>query len=162
MSRTPKYATERQYRPYIDIIKKDLGIYGMPIIFNFRHFTKYVGCAFYDHLTSYGEVSIDNRCTRKRTITILMHELRHVQQFYTKRLDKWYNGYGYWEGVRYKVTNSRNQFIASYNEFPWEIDAVNYEREAIRLFPELFTSKLYIGSIGNIKFYKDSIDYDKG
>lgn len=172
MGRKPKYATQRTYQPYIDAIMEDLGLTGK-VYLDF-HFKKIVSRGGSANLFSsgYGVVNIANYGPKRWTIEALMHELRHIYQFYIGRLSESdvrrevskrgkinYVGGRRWDGVWYKSQKlKKGSGTPEYYALPWEQDAREYEKELYRLFPGLNvqnkSARVLIGKVGNVTFYK--------
>lgn len=155
MGRKPKYATLSVYQPYIDIICKDLGIPSLKqlcIVVKFNN--KYVyqtGEAYYDKQFNHGYIEVYKKASKAETLRILLHELKHIQQYYTGKLKL---GKGYtdlWEDQPIISFKKRDM------DTPWEIEAFSYEDELYRLFPGLKLPDMreYIGSNNHgSKFYR--------
>jgi hypothetical protein len=172
-----KYATLTKYQPYIDVIMNDLGLTGkVHIDWNFGKWRSYGGSAVlytvvYPDGLRHGDVQIDNGGEHAWTLTTLMHELKHIQQYYmdrltpskcTMKLNK--RGTKYirtwstvWEGIEQPIYGcSRSAKLNNkYLSQPWEVEAYDYQKEVARLFPnnKLQERKL-IGVVGRVKFYK--------
>ena len=66
----------------------------------------------------YFEIDINNKQPLQEIIATLFHEMKHVEQTATGRLDQ-----TIWEGVSYKDT--------PYDDRPWEKEAYNFESRCI-------------------------------
>jgi hypothetical protein len=66
----------------------------------------------------YFEIDINKRQPLQEIIATLFHEMKHVEQTATGRLDQ-----TIWEGVSHKDT--------PYNDRPWEKEAYNFESRCI-------------------------------
>jgi hypothetical protein len=66
----------------------------------------------------YFEIDINNKQPLQEIIATLFHEMKHVEQTATGRLDQ-----TMWEGVSYKD--------APYDDRPWEKEAYNFESKCI-------------------------------
>lgn len=66
----------------------------------------------------YFEMEINNKQSLEEMVTTLFHEMKHVEQIITGRLDQ-----TIWEGVSHKDT--------PYEDRPWEIEAYEFESRAI-------------------------------
>ncbi len=171
-----KYSTYNNYEKYINVIMEDLGLPKDKVIIKwvFRKYKSMGGDAILYNTVGkngerYGRVRIDNRQTHKDTLKIIMHELRHIQQFYSGKLSKGNNHeiitargkvkyiFGReWDNVWYKhVKLSRSgQGSPEYYALPWEKDARFYEKDVNRLFPKNVIVKMHVGNVGKVKFYK--------
>lgn len=171
-----KYATLKQYQPYIDVIMADLGLTGkVNIVWEFGSWRTMGGDAIlYAPMANgerYGRIRMEKTAPKQWTIKSIMHELKHIQQYYEGRLGraypetkitkrgtpkivwktKWMDQAFEFYGV------SKNPRIQTkYLNQPWEVEAYAYQEEIDRLFPklELPKQKLYIGAINKTKFYK--------
>ncbi len=157
-----KYATQRKYQPYIDVIMDDLGLTGkVHIDWKFRNYKSMGGDAYlfttkFDGVR-YGEVRISNEVIHEDLILTLMHELRHIHQRLHNRLKDGPEDKMEWDGKLYSSVRLKRNGKATkeYMLQPWEVDADNYEKEVERLFPNLeIQTRQYIGAIGKTKFYK--------
>lgn len=166
-----KYATQRKYQPYIDIIMKDLGLYGkVDITFVFRSYKTFGGDAMYNKVFKTGVIRIDNAAEHQYVLETLMHEIRHIWQVYTGiRTGHFWSQYtnangefeelDCWKGKIYKVYNHavqrQHKEHKLYMNSPWEIDANRYEKKRSKLFPNnnLQQSKI-VGKVGKATFYK--------
>lgn len=175
MGRKPIYATQRKYQAYIDIIMEDLGLTGKVFIdWSFKPLRKISGNAILygntDDLMRYGEITIASRNSHRYTLLTIMHELKHIQQYYTGRLQnsdgewnkkktKWLH-FSLWDGERVRdYSNARpaqKKEFKGYLDSPWEVDARAYEDQLERLFPkaQLPEKRIFLGAIGNVKIYK--------
>lgn len=177
-----KYATLRKYQPYIDVIMDDLGLTGkVEIDFVFGSWRSKGGDArMYncglpqiENGLPRGLVRVDKCCSRLLTLEILMHELKHIQQYISGRLSinvVWEHvitkrgalksvPYRMWDGVKtqhHKLSMSKGYPNSEYLNLPWEQDARTYEKEVTRLFPnyKLPQKRKLIGVVGKVKFYK--------
>lgn len=172
MSRKAKYATLTKYQPYIDIIRKDLGLPDDLIItIKFRPFRGRAVGGYANWPNRH--IELNNQSTHEWTISALMHEFKHIQQYYTGKLDwiwitaeytkagckvrntgKWMQ---LWKGqLMTPLGASVNpQLNARYRQLPWEREAYAYQDEIRRLFPRLTVSKKLIGiSRYGTKFYR--------
>lgn len=172
MGRKPKYATLSVYQPYIDIMCDDLALpsldkLNVQVVFNHQHVYR-TGSAVYYPTTNYGELYVYKKGSKTETLKTLAHELKHIQQFYYRRLvyhntkigNKKYNVL--FDGIPGKIYKGglTNKQYNEYKNSPWEVEARAYEEQAItRLFPYgdlpmLPIRRFYIGTIGTTDFYK--------
>lgn len=170
MGRKPKYATVKNYRPYIEVIQRDLQLPdSLYINLYFGLFSSKGGDARYVN-ERYANIRITKDQGHEWTIQALLHEIKHIEQFHTKRLEhhciKKRNGkcswHYKWKGevhLQYnKYVHSDNPTLFKlYEQSPWEIEAVDYEKSLLWLFPnlELPARRIYIGqTTKGTKFYK--------
>ena len=177
MGRKPKYATLSKYQPYIDIIMDELGLTGkVKLEWVFGSWATMGGDAIlYTPISNagvrWGLVRINKTATHNYILQTIMHELKHIQQYFLNKLSPSYTvriitnrgsvkhvWKTKWMDVEYDFyTTSKNpQMTLKYMSQPWEIEAYAYQTTVKRLFPnnKLPDSKKYIGRIDNIKFYK--------
>ncbi len=173
MGRKAKYATLAKYQPYIDIIRKDLGIPDdLQITFKFRPFRGATGG--YANWPQ-RHIELSNLGNHEWTVQSLMHEYKHIQQYYQGRLDwtwipekhhrsgrrvantgKWMQ---LWNGklmTPYGASNNP-QINRRYRNLPWEKEAYTYQDQMQRLFPngELPSKRTLIGTASDgTAFYK--------
>lgn len=151
------YATLKKYQPYIDMIRRDLGI--PDSYFVDVRFTKLFTKGGYARTHS---IVIDKTGGHYWTVQALMHEFRHIWQRHTQRyVDIWRNEKQYvlWDGGEYQFYNialaKRAGDNTLYLDRPWEIDARAYEKEIERLFPNGQLKRTFVGlSSDGTKLYK--------
>jgi hypothetical protein len=171
MGRRAKYATLRKYQPYIDVIRKDLGIPDdahIEVMFvAWRSSTR--GDAIYYPGSKYGEIHVSKFYSHAETLRILLHELRHVWQYYsgmfikTHKLLSWgkktrYVSIGIWDGKEYEdYSGKANKYFNKYRSSPWEVDAREYEKELYRLFPgcKLPSNRILVAETKTMKLYRE-------
>jgi hypothetical protein len=68
-------------------------------------------------------IYVNENMKRGESLTILSHELYHLQQYHSKRLVVLENGIVNWEG------NNVDVLSVPYNDRPWEIEAFNNQRK---------------------------------
>jgi len=157
MGRRAKYATLTKYQPYIDIIRKDLGIpERLYVKFTFGKYTYHGGDSIlYGEL--YGEVRVDKRGIHQDTLKALMHEYRHIWQFYTGKLKHVKGRTWLWNGQKHRDASIRYEYD-DYMKLPWEIDARLYEQQITRLFPNyglpIITRRILIAETKTMKLYR--------
>jgi len=158
MGRRAKYATLNKYRPYIDIIRRDLNIPDAFFIqWQFKNVKRVMGESFW-----YGDsarIVISNNMSHRETLKTIAHELRHTHQRITERLVHKKGNIEIWDGKEYiKYSSTRKKEYSAYTQLPWELDACNYEEQVLHLFPKyklpIISRREYIGNIGNSKYYK--------
>lgn len=170
-----KYATLRQYQPYIDVIRKDLGIPDTMIIdfqfvtWNGPRMDVRDGDATYYH-DKYSRIRIRKTLSKNKIISVLMHELRHIWQHINGKMQRIYKvktiknrettvTMKLWDGVEYMdYSNKTRTHYNKYFQSPWEIDAREYALHQFKLFPgsKLPETRKLVGVVGKIKFYKIS------
>lgn len=169
MGRTTKYATLRQYQPYIDVIRKDLKIpKKASILIWFTNINvRRTGDAIYFPIYNYGEMHISKFQSHTDTLLILLHEFRHIWQYATgilKDVNVTIKGkdvnHCYWrhDGILYRdYSRISSKYRSEYLASPWEVDAYNYEKKLFKLFPDgelpVDTHKL-VGAVSGVKFFK--------
>lgn len=168
-----KYATLSKYRPYIEVICRDLNLPAdLFIDFKFASFNGVVG-GYAQWRDTWAVIRLHNAGGHQWTVKAIMHELKHVQQYYTKRLDWQYVPAQYddngkkryntgkwmqlWDGELYSAYRSskNNKIQKLYLQQPWEIEARVYEQEVEHLFPFYQIRRQYLGKASDgVKFYK--------
>jgi len=169
-----KYATQKQYQPYIDVIMADLGLTGLVHInLIFGQWKKMGGDAFLSpekgsNGLQYATIRLNKYGSHLWILGSLMHELRHIWQAYiglyenarlvtykNKRGNIKYKWVAKWKGKDYDFYEpSKNpQIHKEYHNLPWEIDAYAYGDQIQRLFPN-GNLRQYIGKINGVTFYK--------
>ena len=169
MGRKAKYSTLSTYQPFVDYIRRDLGIAPeVEILVKFNDMNKALrmnvaaGWAGF----SYGvyTISISRYFNHIATLQFLMHELKHIQQMLDKRLYRRFenrNGnvawHWYWLGKPVELVRPEVNHDA-YMGQEWEKEAYDYQWDTDTLFPDgkLTPIKTYIGAANNgkVKFYK--------
>lgn len=157
MGRRAKYATLSKYRPYIDIIRRDLNIPDNVIVkVTFNPLRRIGGSAWYDGVTY--RIRISKFSNHSYVIISLMHEFRHIYQRITGKYVAKSEKDVLWNNTPYKLQNvSKNKKKhQQYLNSPWEIDARNYQDQALRLFPnyQLPDTRVCVGTIGKSTYYK--------
>jgi len=71
---------------------------------------------------------------------ILTHELIHVSQKHTKKLEIKRNGHYYWNGIPYTDILPEDMTYQEYKNLPWEIDVQNRETLVLQNALELLVS----------------------
>ena len=152
-----RYATRTKYQPYIDVIMDDLNI---PRDINVKfEFTscgrRYGGRAFYNKELNWGYVKLSKYFSHIWTLSSIMHEYMHIQQYYEGRL-KGRGDSAEWMGKEMKIyAPSRKAEKDEYNNSPWEIEARAYEDEVDRLFPKgVIQNRKHVATVNGTKFYK--------
>ena len=72
---------------------------------------------------------------------ILTHELIHVSQKHTRRLEIKNNGHYYWYGIPYTKVLPEEMSYEEYRNLPWEVDVQNRETKVLNSALELAVSK---------------------
>lgn len=157
MSRRAKYATWTKYAPYIKIIRKALDIpdtVEFNVIFNSAHIYRR-GSAFYDKKTNSGDIKVYKGLSHIDTLRTLMHEIKHVQQYYTGRL-KGVGVYAEWENQPAVIYSTSGKNYKKYRNSAWEIEARAFEELVVELFPEgkILNNRQQIGKINGVTFYR--------
>lgn len=81
------------------------------------------------------KIRIGKGFSKEFTMEIIAHELRHIWQYDTGI----FTGLNTWNGVEYNRTPiTRGKVPTTYNDQPWEADAVSYSIEAVARFDHLF------------------------
>ena len=70
----------------------------------------------------------------------LTHELIHVSQKHTKKLEIKRNGHYYWNGIPYTDILPEDMSYQEYKNLPWEIDVQNRETLVLQNALELLVS----------------------
>lgn len=178
MGRKAKYATLSKYQPFIDVILKDLDLIGkVEIEFVFGSWKKKGGDAWTakEPLANgkyFSRVRIDKHASHVKTLSTIMHELRHVWQRVTETMSyghykNYTNNRGrftskfcrYWMGEEYEHVPLHYDVkgYQKYLNLPWEVDARTYAEKHEQLFPDgkiKQETKKLVGSVGKVKFYK--------
>lgn len=172
-----KYATQRNYQPYIDAVMDDLGLTGkVDITWKFKAYSSMGGDAVLhgnkdSDFMPYGIIRIDHKATHDYIVKAIMHELKHIWQDYhgyyepflhtytTRRGTIGYKWMAKWHGQDYESFNHASaDFHPDHKKYwnsPWEVEAREYEKEQDRLFPNgKPQAKKLIGSVGGATFYK--------
>lgn len=165
MGRKAKYATQATFQPYIDAIAKDLGIDLTIVEFRFTTFRSKYGDINYGQY--YTLIRIDKRFYgsrgKREVLRTIMHEMRHLWQYQNNHLQRsgYEKGkyYSLWMGQRYEDFSgkaSSTKYHKAYLDSPWEVDARDYADKVDTLFPNMQLPETckYIGTAGNVKFYK--------
>lgn len=163
MGRKAKYFNELTAQPFVDAILADLGLTGkiQVLTIKFGTYTTMNGdIEYYDIPHNDGKyVWCTIRANRKQelraTLETLMHELKHLQQYYTGALaHTGKKNYKRWNGIEMQDIPWQDSFT-KYMNLPWEKEAFEYETKIDRLFPGLqVQTKKLIGVVGGVTFYK--------
>lgn len=167
MGRKATIPTYALYKEFIDVVMQDLGLTNnVELDWYFGRFTTMGGDALlYDKISDlyprYGVVRVSTLYSHEYTINTIMHELRHIWQYYTGILQDVtipYNKYKVlWNGILYDpIRLGKKTDLESYINQPWEIDARIYADQIERLFPnyQIPPKKKLVGVVGTVKFYK--------
>jgi hypothetical protein len=97
----------------------------------------------------YGETMLDSRfknririnsvLTEREIIIPIVHELIHVHQIHTNKLQLKSNGTCVWNNKIYKLSQSNKLNNSEYSLLPWEIDVVNKQQSVLN---EVFSQML--------------------
>ena len=97
----------------------------------------------------YGETILDSRfknririnsvLTEREIIIPIVHELIHVHQIHTNKLQLKSNGTCVWNNKIYKLSQSNKLNNSEYSLLPWEIDVVNKQQSVLN---EVFSQML--------------------
>lgn len=172
-----KYATQREYQPYIDVVMDALDLTDkVHLEWKFGTWRKMGGDAIlyqtkFQNGKRYGVVRVDKTSTHESVLQTIMHELKHIQQYLNNHLSnsylaprtkrtgrvvfewciKWYN-------VEYKFHSISNntKMHEKYRNQPWEVEAYAYQATHNILFPDgkLPTKRKRVGKAGKTTFYK--------
>lgn len=74
------------------------------------------------------KIAINSALTAEESAKILIHELIHVEQRYTGRLQVKRNMM-YWDGRPKTVEHATTMTLAAYKSLPWEVDAYSRQNE---------------------------------
>lgn len=135
--------TKAEYMPYINVALRDLGI---PESFKFRitfetdkqmnglggQVISWIGLKRQLHMRINAELS------HVRTLEVILHELKHVEQRYNGRLRDLRNGVVLWYNTPMNIIVTNSDEVSSSEEYynqPWEVEARTYEDARVRLFP---------------------------
>lgn len=175
MSRISKYATYSKYEAYIVRVMDELDLTGkVQLTWRFRYWKRKGGSAYLSTEIvdgkRIGTVDISNRNTHAYTLQVILHELKHIQQMLTNRLQLGYTMEEVtvrgkkrnvpavlWDGILMKFHRlSRKAERAAYFNDPWEKDAYAYGTDAQvqALFPQYAIEYKATGMIGKSKFFK--------
>lgn len=175
MGRKPKYANLKTYQPYIDIMLRDLNLADKVVLnISFIAIRSLNGDSILYNTTNnenkrYGEVRISKFLNHADALFTIAHELRHIQQYQTNRLSDFDLNIAIWDGVGYRVGNSRKKSEHQvYEDSPWEVDARLYELEVLRLFPKdvrwypyqrpkVVTQRVILGKVGGVTLVRERI-----
>jgi len=151
-----KYATLKQYQPYIDVIRKDLKIPDnvyVEVKFAALRSSRDGDCTY--HHSRYMVVRVSKFLLHTEVLDTLMHEFRHVYQRVNKLLVFVKRGKELWNNKEFIQYSARKNWNGYYNA-PWEVDARLYGEYNKILFPggKLPVQRKYIGKVGKITFYK--------
>ena len=117
-----------KYRHIIETIRKDLNLPEIRITWMSR--VKSDGRAWgWEY-----KIEISPFLSIRRTIEVLMHEMRNVWQYHTNKLQNNTRSSKVWEGKPHAYVTPR-QNMQKYLDLPWEKDARQYSYQIDRLFP---------------------------
>lgn len=90
---------------------------------------------------AYAETLINPRFNRiklnadlgiKESIIVLTHELIHLSQLFTKKLQYKTNNIVIWENKLYDLTDATKLSYEEYQQLPWELDVAAREKDLLR------------------------------
>ena len=94
----------------------------------------FLGFALWNEEEQSAEIFIYQWQSTYQLIKTLFHELAHIQQHWLEKLICSEDfAIKEWLGVEYAFTD---RVTEAYNDYPWEVDAINLERELMAAFKE--------------------------
>jgi hypothetical protein len=119
------------FNDFIQAIVNELGIDEVNLHWRATLNKNYAGVA-YRHTKS---VYILKGMSKSETMRVIAHELRHIWQYQTGI----FPSYNVWDGKKFDtvVTIKRGKVPEDYSNQPWESDANDYAKEAIKKYKHL-------------------------